>query len=232
MATAERTGRASGQRRRELVIGDVLDAATDLFAAKGYDATSLQDIADAVGVSRPALYHYISSKEDLLVMLVERVSQALADVFAELSARADLEPTEKLTILTEQLVRQRAEHPSQFRILDRSEMMLPKEAGEDHAAARRRVLREVVAIIEEGIKAGQFTPVDPRTAALSLLGMCNWVAWWAKPANGVEVQAIVDTISALARQMLCVPEVDGAVAGPADLIAEIRSRLDRLEPLI
>ncbi|MDF0531212.1 TetR/AcrR family transcriptional regulator [Tsukamurella sp. 8F] len=225
-------GKSSGQRRRELVIGDVLDSATDLFAVKGYDATSLQDIADAVGVSRPALYHYISSKEDLLVMLVERVSQALADVIAELSARADLQPSEKLTILTEQLVRQRAEHPSQFRILDRSEMMLPKEAGEDHAAARRRVLREVVSIIEEGIKAGQFSPVDPRTAALSLLGMCNWVAWWAKPADGVEVQAIVDTISGLAQRMLRVPETDGAVAGPAGLLAEIRTRLDRLEPLL
>ncbi|WP_371820999.1 TetR/AcrR family transcriptional regulator [Tsukamurella sp. PLM1] len=105
---------------------------------KGYDATSLQDIADAVGVSRPALYHYLSSKEDLLVMLVERVSRDLADVIEELRKRSDLAPTEKITLLTEQLVQQRAEHPSQFRILDRSEMMLPEEAGAEHARAKRR----------------------------------------------------------------------------------------------
>ncbi|MCQ4129049.1 TetR/AcrR family transcriptional regulator [Rhodococcus erythropolis] len=230
MSTVEKPGR--GSRRRDLIVGDVLDAATDLFAVKGYDATSLQDIADAVGVSRPALYHYLSSKEDLLVMLVERVSKDLADVIEELRNRSDLAPTEKITLLTEQLVQQRAEHPSQFRILDRSEMMLPEEAGAVHARAKRQVLRETIAIIEEGVKKGEFVPVDARTAALSLLGMCNWVAWWARPADAVEVKAIVDTVAALARRMLCVPESGDGVSGPAGLLSEIRDRLDRLEPLI
>lgn len=232
MSTAEKPGRASRSRRRDLIVGDVLDAATDLFAVKGYGATSLQDIADAVGVSRPALYHYLSSKEDLLVMLVDRVSRDLADVIEELRKRADLAPTEKITLLTEQLVQQRAEHPSQFRILDRSEMMLPAEAGEAHARAKRHVLRETIAIIDEGVKLGEFVPVDARTAALSLLGMCNWVAWWAHPADAVEVKGIVDTLTALAQRMLCAPTSGDGAGGPALLVQEIRDRLDRLEPLI
>lgn len=231
MSLAEKAGKATNSRRRELVVNEVLDAATNLFAVKGYAATSLQDIAGAVGVSRPALYHYVSSKEDLLVMLVEGVSQSLAEVLEELNARLDLTPPEKLSVVTDQLVRQRVQHPGRFRILDRSETVLPEPARTDHAAAKRRVLRTVVAIIEEGIRAGQFAPTDPRTAALGLLGMCNWVAWWVHPEDATRVESIVSTIDALAMRMLSLPAQDTADGAPG-LLNEIRERLDRLEPLI
>ena len=125
MSAAEKTGKTTNWRRRELIVGEVLDTATELFAVKGYEATSLQDIADAVGVSRPALYHYLSSKEDLLVMLVEGVSQSLAEVLGELRERPDLTPSEKISMVTYQLVRQRVQHPGRFRILDRSRPSCP-----------------------------------------------------------------------------------------------------------
>lgn len=230
MPVTEKAGKPNS-RRRELIMSEVLDTATDLFAVKGYEATSLQDIAEAVGVSRPALYHYLSSKEDLLVMLVERVSRSLADALGELKARPDLAPSAKVAHLTELLVRQRAEHPGQFRILDRSETVLPEPARTEHAEAKRRILRELVDILDAGIKVGQFAPVDPRTAALSLLGMCNWVAWWARPQSSAEVEAIVENVSSLASRMLSVPQGQEE-AGAAGLLHEIRDRLDRLEPLL
>lgn len=231
MSTVEKAGKAANSRRRQLIVSEVLDAATELFAVKGYAATSLQDIADAVGVSRPALYHYVSSKEDLLVMLVEGVSQSLAGVLGELRERPDLTPSEKISMVTEKLVRQRLQHPGRFRILDRSETVLPEPALTDHADAKRRVLREVVTIIEEGIRAGHFAPTDSRTAALSLIGMCNWVAWWARPEDASRVESIVSTIDTLTARMLSLPAQDVADGAPG-LISEIRERLDRLEPLL
>ena len=223
MSTAEKTGKKTNWRRRELIVGEVLDTATELFAVKGYEATSLQDIADAVGVSRPALYHYLSSKEDLLVMLVE--------VLGELRERPDLTPSEKISMVTEQLVRQRVQHPGRFRILDRSETVLPEPARTDHAEAKRRVLREVVTIIEEGVRAGQFAPTDSRTTALSVIGMCNWVAWWVRPEDAVRMESIASTIDTLVTRMLSLPAQDAADGAPG-LINEIRDRLDRLEPLL
>ncbi|BDH59537.1 TetR family transcriptional regulator [Tsukamurella sp. PLM1] len=231
MSTAEKSGKATGSRRRELIVGEVLDAATELFAVKGYEATSLQDIADAVGVSRPALYHYLSSKEDLLVMLVEGVSQSLVAMLEELHARPDLAPAEKIANFTDQLVRERVRYPGRFRILDRSETVLPEPARTDHLEAKRRILREVVTIIEDGVRVGQFVPVDARTTALSVIGMCNWVAWWARPEDTARVESIAETVNSLVQRMLRVPDEQEADGAPG-LVREIRERLDRLEPLL
>lgn len=211
---------------RTLVTSELLDRATELFAAKGYEATSLQDIAGAAGISRPALYHYVSSKEDLLVMLVEQVSQGLAEVLGELSERADLTPTHKLRMVTELLVRQRAQHPAQFRILDRSETVLPEPAGSEHREAKRRVLNEVVALIDEGIATGEFRHVDSRTASLSLFGMCNWVAWWYRP--DIDVDGVVAEISDFTRLMLAAPDPQEP-SSRSTIIREIKERLDLLE---
>lgn len=231
MSTAEKAGKTTNSRRRDLIVGEVLDAATELFAVKGYEATSLQDIADSVGVSRPALYHYLSSKEDLLVMLVEGVSQSLAGVLSELRGRPDLTPSEKISMVTDQLVRQRIQHPGRFRILDRSEAILPEPARTEHAEAKRHILREVVTIIEEGVRAGQFAPTDSRTTALSLIGMCNWVAWWVRPDDAVRPELIESTIDTLVMRMLSLPAQEAADGAPG-LVNEIRDRLDRLEPLL
>ncbi|MFC9556861.1 TetR/AcrR family transcriptional regulator [Rhodococcus sp. NPDC056960] len=227
--SAKRTNGARSTRRRELILSELLDTATELFAAKGYEATSLQDIADAMDVSRSALYHYLGTKDDLLAMLVEQVSRSLAEVLEELRTRPDLSPVDKVRNLTELLVRQRAEHPSQFRILDRSETVLPEPAGTEHLEAKRRIVRELVNIIDEGVKIGQFRPVDSRTAAFSLLGMCNWVAWWFRPQDASDIDAVVATITRLAQDMLCGPQEEAEV-GSIGLLNEIRDRLDRLEP--
>lgn len=212
--------------RRTLVTTELLDQATQLFAQKGYEATSLQDIASAMGVSRPALYHYVRSKEALLEMLVEQVSQGLADVLAELAGREDLTPTQKLRELTGLLVRQRAQHPAQFRILDQAENVLPEAAGARHIEAKRRILREMTAIIESGIASGEFLAVPARTAALSVLGMCNWVAWWIKPHAAVD--PIVTTLTEFAERMLAYSPGRQPTT-PTDAVHEIRTNLDWLE---
>ena len=70
-------------------------------AERGYEATTLRDVADSYGVSRSSLYHYVSSKEDLLAMLVEQWSRGLADSLAVVRARADLSPERKMRQVAE-----------------------------------------------------------------------------------------------------------------------------------
>lgn len=207
---------------------ELLDRATHIFAAKGYEGTSLQDIADAVGISRSALYHYVSSKEDLLGMLVEQVSGQLAEVLGELSAREDLSAREKLMNVVGLLVRQRAEHPDQFRILDRSETVLPEPAGSHHIEAKRTIVRELVSMITEGTRAGEFRRVDARTAALALLGMCNWVAWWFR--SGADVEPVVASITGFAESMLVVPLDSALTVDTVQILDQIRGLVDQLDP--
>ena len=61
-------------------MSEILEHATRLFAERGYDGTTLQDIADAIGITRPGLYNYISSKEQLLAELVRDVSESTAHI--------------------------------------------------------------------------------------------------------------------------------------------------------
>ena len=227
MSTAERGKGKRSELRRTLVTSELLDTATRLFAEKGYEATSLLDIANALNISRPALYHYVSKKEDLLAMLVEQVTNGFAEVLAQFKARDDLAPSEKIADVVGLIVRQRAEHSDQFRILDRSESILPEPLAGEHLEAKRTVLREFTALVEAGIETGEFRPVDARTAALSLLGMCNWVAWWFR--SGSDVEAVVATITGLVTSMLAAGDNTGRGRQDAKTIDQIRALLDRLE---
>ncbi|MFB9766655.1 TetR/AcrR family transcriptional regulator [Nocardioides kongjuensis] len=226
MAQAPKEARSA--LSRQLVTSELLDKATALFAEKGYESTTLLDIAKALGISRPGLYNYVSSKEELLTMLVEQVSRGMADVLEQLRARTDLSPTEKLRDVVALLVRQRTEHPDQFRILDRSETVLPEPVRSEHVEAKRKILREIMAVIEAGIERGEFRRVDPRTTALSLLGMCNWVAWWF--SRGSDVEATVATVTDLAQSMLAQPNPVTPPSETAQAVEEIRVLLDRIAP--
>jgi AcrR family transcriptional regulator len=204
----------------------LLDTATELFARKGYESTSLEDIAVAMGISRSALYHYVSSKATLLELLVKRVTSSLADVLENLAAREDLSPGEKLATVVALLVRQRADHPDQFRILDRSETVLPEEVGAQHLEAKRAIVRDLAAVIEQGVRTGEFRQVDPRTAALSVLGMCNWVAWWFHP--GDDVDAVVQAVTGHAQAMLIADHAGGNQAEIARVVDEVKTLVDYL----
>lgn len=224
-------GRRSSTRRT-LITRELLDKATQLFAARGYETTTLQDVADAMGVSRSALYHYVSSKEDLLAMLVEQWSRGLADELATLRARADLSPERKLRQLTDLMVRQRAEAPEQFRVLDQAEPLLPEPLRTQHRQARRDVLAELTGVIEDGISSGDFKPIDPRIAAFSVLGMCNWVAWWYRPGGDHNLEPVARQITQSVVDMLIADGERRHGDSARSALAQARSSLDALERLL
>lgn len=226
-------GPGRSNARRSLVTRELLEHATRLFGERGYEATTLRDVADSYGVSRSSLYHYVSSKEDLLAMLVEGWSRGLADSLAVIRARTDLSPERKLRQVAELTVRQRAESPDQFRVLDQAETVLPEPLRTQHRQARHDVLDEITAIITEGIATGDFKPLDPRVAAFGVLGLCNWVAWWYRPDGPYEIDAIVRQITQAAVDMLVVSGVSQSGLGPArSSLAQARDALDALERLL
>lgn len=219
--------------RRTLVTRDLLEKATRLFADKGYENTTLQDVAGAVGVSRTALYHYVTSKEELLAMLVEQMSLGLVDTLTHLRDRTDLTPEGKLRELTDMLVRQRAESPHQFRVHDQTESVLPEPLRSRHRQARRDVLAALSAVIEEGIECGEFKPLDARVAAFSILGMCNWVAWWYHPSPDYDIDGVARQISQSAIDMVAASDALRGVADSArSALAMARSSLDVLERML
>jgi AcrR family transcriptional regulator len=180
---AQRKQQRRSNTRRELVSGEILEKAAALFAERGFSSTSLQDVAEALEISRTALYHYVGGKNELLATLVRGLTQETADSLAAISADRSLDPVEQLAAAIRSMATRIANSPGRFRLLLVSEGSLPEPLASEHKQARRRALRELTAIVRGGIDAGLLRSMDDRVAAFAVLGMCNWVAWWYDPAR-------------------------------------------------
>ena len=233
-----RQGRNAGKSagattaRRELVENEIYEHAIRLFAERGFAGTSLQDIADALGVTRPALYYYVKSKDELLAKLAADVAGGSAAQITELARRPDLDAAGKLREIVRMTALRQATQPERFRLLIRSEAELPAELSDAYDSSRRAVLRAVTGVIEEGIRAGRFRPVNARIAALGVIGMWNWVAWWFRPdrdsADAVADQLADMAIAALQRADHRIPDGEG----PAAALKMLRQDIDHLERLL
>jgi AcrR family transcriptional regulator len=218
--------------RRGLVQQEIFDQATRLFAQRGYAGTSIQDIAEAVGLTRPALYHYVKSKDDLLAKLVAEVTVVAATDIAKITERTELSATERLRTIVRHMVRHQGEQGERFRLLLRSEADLPESVAESYATNRRAVLRSITAVIEEGIAQGEFRPVTPAVAAFGTLGTVNWVAWWYRPGSPYDLDAICDELAEMAVHSLSGEQGRPASTTPLDVVRSVRREIDRLEGLL
>jgi AcrR family transcriptional regulator len=231
-ARGRQTGSPVGKpstARRELVEQKIVEHAIALFAERGFAATSLQDIADAAGLTRPALYHYVSSKEELLARLVRDFTEHPAALLREVNERTDLRPEAKLRLMLTDIARELVQFPDQFRLLVRSEGEL-QELSNSYQENRRQVLKELIRAIDAGIVDGSFRPVDPRVAALGIIGMLNWTAWWHTPGSAENDRAVVEQLTDMAvRSVLHDSEATQFDSGPARALATIRQNLEYLE---
>ena len=230
---SERDGKgpALPTARRSLVENEIYEHATRLFAERGFAGTTLQDIADALGVTRPALYYYVKSKEEILAKLVHEITEASATDLQEIATQTGLRPSERLRRLARATIIRVATNAPRFRLLVKSESELPDGIAQTNLEGRRAVLATITQVIQDGVVAGEFRPVDARTGALGVLGMCNWVAWWYR--TGDDIDMIADTltemaVSGISRATHRLPQVQG----PAGALALLREDIDHLEHLL
>jgi AcrR family transcriptional regulator len=187
--------RAMGKSKKEALRRTVLEAAARLFAQRGFGGTNLQDIADALGISRPALYYYFKSKDDILASLVEEVTVFSGHQATELAAKADFNPSETLRQMVYSHAKWLLEHSIEFRVVDRTENDLPAATRRTHDKAKRALLDNFIRTIERGIELGHFRPVDATVTAFSVIGMCSWTAWWFSPEGRVPLDEVARSIA-------------------------------------
>lgn len=219
--------------RRSLVEQEIYSQAIRLFAERGFAGTSFQDIADAVGLTRPALYHYVKSKEDLLARIVHETTEDAAASIGAIVARDDLDAAEKLHEITRANVIRQGEHSTRLQLLVRSEANLPEPVATTHRDSRRAVLRLIAQVVQEGIAAGLFRPANPRVAALGVLGLSNWVSWWYNADHGDDLAVISKELADFAVAGLALEGGQRAsVDSPIATIEAIRADLRRLEAML
>jgi TetR/AcrR family transcriptional regulator, cholesterol catabolism regulator len=184
------------QQRQDVRRRGVLQAAAALYAEQGYRATSMNDLAARVGLSKPALYHYVRSKEDLLVELYEEVLRANTDSVSaiEVGSRRAIDALREVVV---QRVVYTCEHQALLRVFFEEEAGLPRSALEEVLRARRQYEDVVIAIAlraadQDGLEIG----TTPRIYVKALLGAANWVYKWYDPAGRLGPRALGEEIAA------------------------------------
>lgn len=229
-SSTEPAARASSSTRRDLVEKQIMEQATLLFAERGFAGTSLQDIADAMGLTRPALYHYVANKDEVLARLVTEITEEPAVILAGINERKDLGPVDKLHAMATAIALHHAAAPERFRLIIRSEAELPESLSKTYAQSRRRVLSEFTTVVRDGIEAGAFRPLDPRFASLSIIGMLNWMAWWYHPDGDASAETVAEQLADMAvHSVLQEGGTPTVTDGPSRAIKLLRQNVDYLE---
>lgn len=166
---------------------ELLAAAVRLFRQRGYHDTSMQDLAEAVGVQRGSLYHYIEAKEDLLWEIMDRTMRRLLDAVEPVAASA-ARPSEKLRRAIEAHLAVAAEHRDELVVLHVELKSLSPSRRQRMLVLRDRYEGLFRRMVEEGVRAGEFRPADPKTVGLAVLGACNWFTTWFRPEGPLSHQ--------------------------------------------
>lgn len=176
---------------------EIFDAAASLFKRKGFHATSMQEIADAVGMRKGSLYYHISSKEELLFRISFEAIHAITEQLEEIVA-APLSPSEKLRVAIENHVETLCDKLDLISVFLRESSTLTAEQQAQILAYRRRYEDLFKGILREGIEAGEFRTVDISTVTNALLGMLNWMHQWYRPDGRLKPKAIAEIFADLA----------------------------------
>lgn len=215
--------------RRELLQESILEAASKLFIQHGFQGTSMNDIAEAMGVTRTAIYYYFRNKETILRELTTGVTE-MAGKQASETLKQLSDPIEALRTLVSRHARLVLTHTLQFRVVERNEQHLSPALRKKAETSRRLVLDRFVTVIEDGVRAGQFKEVDPKITAFAILGMCNWGAWWFNPEGARSLDEVIDSITALALNAV-VRDEERRLRGQTvdDSVRRLREDLNLLE---
>jgi AcrR family transcriptional regulator len=163
-------------RRRHEILG----TAVRLFAERGYDATSLDDIARELGFTKGIVYHYFASKGALLR---EAVAESMETTLIRQQAIVDsaLPPDAKLRRIVHDWVHDVLFDYQRYLVTLADRAVLGRTSDEAAQARPRRFVRQYRAILEEGVRAGCFRAVDPGVAAQTIVQSIQGVARWYRP---------------------------------------------------
>jgi AcrR family transcriptional regulator len=146
----------------------ILETAADLFDRKGFNQTTLQDIADALGMARPSLYHYFNNREQILAAGIDQLIKQ-RDMMTKELQDLDGDPVERLTALMLGLGTLISEHPVWVRIALRDEAALPDDTRIRDRESRLTFFEVLVQALKDGGAGGHLRAHDERATALTIV---------------------------------------------------------------
>ncbi|TGR64421.1 TetR/AcrR family transcriptional regulator [bacterium M00.F.Ca.ET.194.01.1.1] len=164
--------------------GRILDKAAELFARDGYEGASLGSVADAIGITKAAIYHYFPNKKEIYEAIIVRTLEGLLQAVSE-EVEKDRGAEERLSRFMSAHAAYFESHYYNFVTLlvgyGGMENALMIEEAQKLRASYEELLRTIVA---EGIEDGSFRNSDAPTISRAILSMLNWMVRWFKPGQG------------------------------------------------
>lgn len=192
----------------------VLDTCAQVFAERGYHATTIDDLIQATGLARGGLYHYIGSKPEALTRILddlmgplleqaETIVRGPADAAAAIVARgrraADPPPAapvtaeQRLRALVRVWMEQVETHQDHIRVFLQERTTLAREQDWSSIRADRELFQTLLTeVLQQGVDDGDLVIGDPRLAALALLGTVNHSAVWFSPGGRLTADEVAD----------------------------------------
>ena len=188
MSLANETGRRT--RKRD---ADVLAAATRVFARRGYADSSVQDVADELGILKGSLYHYIKSKEDLLYWLLEAVHSDVEDIRLQVVAAEGLNPIERISLYVTEQVLYNLANLERISIYYHDLEALSGDRLKEILGRRRAHERFIAGLIREAQALGLADQaLDPRVITNCVFATIIWTYRWYKPGGRMSAQSVAD----------------------------------------
>lgn len=182
----------------------ILLAGADLFAVHGYEAVSLRQICEAARVSKGAVYHHFSSKEDLLSAIVVTALESLLDHVK--MQRPGVTAADRLRAFIIGQARLADTQTSGFRVA------MSRFGSLDAAASRGRIeelrrayVRSVRRIFADGVASGEFRSIDVRAATRMVLAILYWLARWFEAGRRVSAVQVAGAHADLMLRGLLAP---------------------------
>jgi AcrR family transcriptional regulator len=190
---------ATGQLTRAEAIRD---AALTLFAERGFRATTMKDIARAVGVRAPSLYSHVRSKDALLTEIMVTTMNDLIKGF-HLAVATTCDPVKQLRRATAAHVRYHTRHRREAFVGNREIASLKPDARRIILDKRREYSMLFRDLIDRGSKEGVFLRGSPRLVAYAILDMGIGLAAWFRPDGPYTEEELAQSYGEFALRLAC-----------------------------
>ena len=178
--------------KRELILAE----AAKLFKDRGYSGTSMRDLAAQVGMEAASMYNHIKSKDELLDTICFRISDTYISQLAAIEATRS-SYGHKLQALVRLHIRLMVEDGAAVSVANHDWKYLPEPRLSEFKQARKNYEKGFAGLIEAGIAAGEFRPVNVTVALFTVLSAVRWVELWYRPGRGLtaaELEADIVTV--------------------------------------
>ena len=175
---------------------NILEAAAQVFRQKGFHGASMQDIAKAVNLQKASLYHHVSSKQEILLALLDHALELLFERISAISNQS-IPADEKLQQMVRAYLQILAENTDLSAVLMFEHRSLERKQHARHVPNRDRFEALWRSVLAEGIDSKLFKCDDPALTARAILGIMNWTITWYRPDGDLTINQIADQYSNL-----------------------------------